>query len=399
MAVRIARAMGLHHESVQRTPFQTELRRRLWHQIRFLDMYSSLDRGSEQLIPMNSFDTPIPKNINDKDFNESSTSIPEHEAEFTDMFYSRLAYDASYTTQRLTTPDTKPGGDTWQQRVELAQKFKENCQQKYLQHCDDNIPFQRFLKGVAGAMTGSMFIRAVRPMAKHVSSVPPRVDSPYVLQIAIDSLRASEDLQKDPQTEQWRWMVWVGWHALAIALAGLCSIRDTDLAKEAWVYVEQAYARGSRHIADSRNGMLWRPVEKLYKKASAFRDHGSTPSSVSPPDMKLPNATTTALYANSMSFSTTMPQQIPITQSMPGSMPTSGLINGPMDLNFGPSVGPGPMGDLDFSNSDMSWMDFQTILDDMNNSGAGEVTMGDIQWPANVPPGQDWDCVLHQNLM
>ena len=123
VALRIARAMGLHHESVQRTPFQTELRRRLWHQIRFLDIYTSLDRGSEHLITMGSFDTPTPKNCNDSDFNESSTSIPEREGEFTDMFYSCLAYDASYTTQLLTTPDTKPGGNTWQQRVEIAQKF------------------------------------------------------------------------------------------------------------------------------------------------------------------------------------------------------------------------------------------------------------------------------------
>jgi hypothetical protein len=350
---------------------------------------------------MSSFDTPIPKNTNDADFDENSTSIPEHEAEFTDMFYSRLAYDASYTTQRLTTPDTKPGGDTWQQRVELAQKFKESVQQKYLKYCDDSIPFQRFVRAVTGAMTASMFIRAVRPMAKHVSSVPPRVDSPYVLQIAINSLKASEDFQKDPETEQWRWMVWVGWHALAIALAGLCSIRDTDLAREAWVYVEQAYARGSRHVADSRNGMLWRPVEKLYKKASAFRDHGVTPQSVSPPQPQQQQHELQHMPPAYSSHFVTTSVGPPITQAMPGAMPTSGLLTSPMDIN----IPTNPMGDLDFANSDMSWVDFQTILDDMNNpvgpgvGPGGEVTMGDMSWPDNVGAGEDWNCVLHQNLI
>ena len=396
VAVRIAKAMGLHHESVQRTPFQTDIRRRLWHQIRFLDIYTSLDRGSEHMITMGSFDTPVPKNTNDSDFNESSTSIPEYEGEFTDMFYSRLAYDASNTTQLLTIPDTKPGGNTWQQRVELAQRFKDNIQQKYLQYCDDNVPFQRFLKKVAGAMTASMFIRAVRPMAKHVASVPPRVDSPYVLQIAISSLKASEDLQRDPETQQWRWMVWVGWHALAIALAGLCSIRDTELAKEAWVHVEQAYARGIRHVADSRNGMLWRPVEKLYKKASAFRDHGVTPPSVSPPTV---GAATPKLASFSPSqFGTTIGQPLPpITQTMPGSMPTSGLMNPSMDIGFGPNVL--PVGDLDFvNNSDMNWMDFQTILDDLNHpvTGAGDLAMRDMSWPGNVGLNESW---MHQNMM
>ena len=374
--------MGLHHESVARTPFQTELRRRLWHYIRFVDMYTSLDRGSESLVLPGTYDTPKPKNTNEDDFDESSTSIPDHESGFTDMFYSHLGYDATALSQRLTSPDTKPGGDTWQQRVELAQKFKDSVQEKYLKYCDDSIPFQRFLRNVSRAMTASMFIRAVRPMAKHVSSVPPRVDSPYVLQIAMDSLKASEDLQKDPETEQWRWMVWVGWHAVAIALAGLCSIRDTDLANQAWVYVEQAYARGSRHVADSRTGMLWRPVEKLYKKASAFRDHGVTPPSVSSPQNNPSQPSAPLMYPNQ--FGTTMGH--PITQTMPGSMPTSGLMNAPMDIHFGAD----PMATFDTANVDMNWMDFQQILNEMANPA--DMNLGDMQWPQSImSPGQDWN--------
>ena len=342
----------------------------------------SLDRGSEPLIAMNSFDTPIPKICNDTDFDESSTSIPERDAEFTDMSYSHMAYDASYTTQRLNTPDTK---ETWQQRVELAQQFEKKVKDKYLQYCDDSIPFQRFLRRVAEAMTASMFIRAVRPMAKHVSSVPPRVDSPYVLQIAVNSLKASAAILQDPGTEQWRWMIWVGWHALAIALAGLCSIRKTELAKEAWVYVEQGYARGARHVADSRNGMLWRPVEKLYKKASAFRDHRTTPSNTSPPQLNPIQPPPPIMYPNQFGTNT----GLPITQTMPGSMPTSGLLNAPMDVNFGMN----PMDNMDFANTDMGWMDFQQILDDLSNPGAGsgDVMMGDLQWPQNLP---HWNGVL-----
>lgn len=62
--------------------------------------------------------------------------------------------------------------------------------------------------------------------------------------------------------------------ALAVALAGLCSIRNTPLAERAWYYVDKHYERSARYVADSRTGMLWKPVEKLYKKASAFRDAG-----------------------------------------------------------------------------------------------------------------------------
>lgn len=208
VAVRIARAMGLHHEGILRSPFQTEMRRRLWHQSRFLDVYSALDRGSELLITFGSFDTPYPKNTNDAEFDESSTTILDHETGLTDMCYSRMAYDASYHTHRLTIPESK---ETWQQRVELAQKFADTVQEKYIKYVDTSIPFQRMLKNVAGAMTSTMMLRAVRPIQKHGSSSPPRVDSPYVLQLAVNALKAGGDIHKDPDTAQWRWMVWVPW--------------------------------------------------------------------------------------------------------------------------------------------------------------------------------------------
>ena len=192
--------MGLHHEGVSRTPFQTELRRRLWHQIRFLDVYSALDRGSELLISLGSFDTPYPKNTNDSEFDESSTTIYDHETGLTDMSYARLAYDASYHTHRLVIPESK---ETWQQRVELAQNFADTVQERYVKYVDTTVPFQRMLKHVTDAMISTMILRAVRPIQKQISGTPPRVDSPYVLQIAVNALKAGENIQKDPETAQW----------------------------------------------------------------------------------------------------------------------------------------------------------------------------------------------------
>ena len=387
--------MGLHHESVARSPFETELRRRLWHQIRFLDVFSCMDRGSEPLIGIGTFDTPFPKNINDSEFDPSSTTITEYEKGLTDMSFALLAYDATHITHRLTTPETKPGGDTWKQRLESAEAFRNEAQEKYLQYTDRKDPWQRNLYDIANSMMASMVIRAVRPMQRHVSSVPPRVDSPYVLQLALNSLKAGEQVQSDLETERWRWMMWVQWHALATAIAGLCSIRDTDLANEAWMYVEKAFARYARHIADARSGMLWRPIEKLYRKASAFRDHGTTASSqTSPmqssnqqiPPHSLPYPTPASIDS---SMTTQSNNQLPV-----GAMPTTGVMNSGLELDFGNTVMGNP---LDMGNSDMSWMDFERILEDMSNPA--DITLSDMQWPQGVGPGQDWPCSMHRDLM
>ena len=392
VAVRTARALGLHHESVRRPAFQTELRRRLWHQIRWLDAFSGLDRGSELLINNESFDTPLPANTNDDEFDETSTNIPDHKTGLTDMSFARMAYDATWHTHRLTIPESKPNGDTWQQRLEIAQQFQQTLQDSYARYCDKSDPFQRFISQVSDTMTRSMLLRAVRPMQKHVSSVPPRVDSPYVLDLAFKSLQASEAIQCDPDTKQWRWLNWIHWHALSIALAGLCSIRDTDLANQAWPVAERACARHMENIADARSGMLWKPIQKLYKKANAFQNHDRTPSSVSiSPPMQPQLPPLAAAYSTSEQYApfTTHPSQ----QTVPGYMPTGGVMNSPMDFNLDNDM----MNGLDLSAGDMNWMDFERILEDMSNPGA--ITLGDMQWPQQVPSEQEWPCPLHQDLM
>ena len=451
VAVRIAKAMGLHREGVPRSPFMTEIRRRLFHQIRFLDAYCCLDRGSEGLITPGSFDTHHPKNVNDTEFDADSTSIPNYEKKLTDQSFALLAYSATERTHLLFIPEDKSGA-TWEQRLEMAEKFEREIGEKYLNLCDRSIPFQRMMLHVGSGMVASMKLRAVRPVQKHVSSTPPRVDSPYVLQLALDTLVASEAILSDPDTSQWRWMVWVPWHGLAVALAGLCSIRDTPLATKAWQAVEASYARNLRFVAEGRHGMLWRPIEKLYRKASAFRDHRENePSSTStspPPAWKSQQghppgqmgiafpvtntnpAFTAAAAANlfpQQLQQTSHPQQQPLPPALnhnnlpTGSMPTAGIPNntmntpGMLDFDFGlsptdlSSMNMNLDSDLDFRNGDISWMDFERILEDMNNpatTGVGDagvggagVTLGDVQWPANVPDGGSWPCNLHQDMM
>lgn len=431
VAVRIAKAMGLHREGVPRSPYMTEIRRRLFHQIRFLDAYCCLDRGSEGLITPGSFDTLHPKNVDDAEFDMNSTSIPNHEKVLTDQSFALLAYAATERTHLLFIPEDKPGA-TWQQRLEMAEQFEKEIHDKYIGLCDRSKPYQRMMYHVGGGMVASMKLRAVRPVQKHVSSTPPRVDSPYVLQLALDTLTCSEAILSDPETSQWRWMIWVPWHGLAVTLAGLCSIRDSPLANEAWQAVEASYARNLRFVAEGRRGMLWRPIEKLYRKASAFRDHrenepASASTSPPPKPHQPPFARMGVTYPVTNTTTPSPPLDPTLQQQNPpqpafdpthlnhnalphGSMPTSGLApttNNSMDFDLGDmSLNLMDMDQVgDMRNGDISWMDFERILEDMNAPapGGGEgmqgVNLGDVEWPANVPRGQNWPCGLHGELM
>lgn len=408
LVVRIAHGMGLHREVSGDSPYMKEIKRRLWHQIRVLDAFSAVDRGTELLVQVSSSDTPLPSNVNDSEFDEATTSITNREEGLSDMTFNLMAHSATTLTMKLLTPEESGAkGQTWQQRLDSSLNLGKQLREKYLQHCDLSLPFHRFLYTVGNSMAASSVLRAVRPMQKHVSSVPPRVDSPFVLQLAVNSLRESEATHQDPETEGWRWIFWVQWHALAVALAGLCSIRDNELANTAWQYVDKAYERHGRHVADSRSGMLWKPIEKLYKKATAFRDGATTTTTTSPrhsmsisaltiPQDNMENLSIDLPPATASNYPVSSAQaQLPV-----GAMPLSGVMNAPMDVSW--SEGYSGMSPLQMG--DMSWMDWERIMEDISGLQRSDplfnspnVAMNDAQGSTSM--GSDWTYSMQQNRL
>ncbi|KAK1056851.1 hypothetical protein LTR74_014595 [Friedmanniomyces endolithicus] len=423
LVIRIAQAMGLHSKAPARTPFETELRRRLWHQIRFLDVFTAMDRATESLIAHGSFDTPMPTNVNDSEFDEDSTVIPSHETGITDMGFALVAYEAVRATQRLTTPESGPTGETWQQRLDYAHTFNKHLHDKYLQYCDTSQPFQRLILLIGKSMSGGMIIRAVRPIHRHVSSIPPRIDSPYVLQLATEALTENEKIYSDPDLGRWRWLVWVQWHPLSVALAGLCSIRGTDLADRAWGVVERSYERQLRFVADTRHGMLWRPIEKLYKKANAFRNDGRRESADGLGRRMLAQRQQLLLRQQQEMHERECPaqavpqqSQVQVAQQAPpdwilnpgppttfasgaphhqqphmptGSIPLDPMMSGSIDFGFDSSVMTPPT-----QEGDVSWLDWEHIMDDLSNPMDLDVSlgMGDMGQASGyvAEGGQEW---------
>ena len=69
LAVRIAQAMGLHHENYSSSlrPFAREMRRRLCWQICMLDSHAAEDHATNPVVYVDSFSTKSPLDVNDED--------------------------------------------------------------------------------------------------------------------------------------------------------------------------------------------------------------------------------------------------------------------------------------------------------------------------------------------
>ncbi|PVH77143.1 hypothetical protein DL98DRAFT_463996 [Cadophora sp. DSE1049] len=94
-AIRLALRMGLHRDATKVgggtiTPFQAEMRRRLWYHLCQIDLLGSTHMGLPGMVHAVSSDSLIPKNLRDEDFDEDSTEIPPSrpESELTPMSYT-----------------------------------------------------------------------------------------------------------------------------------------------------------------------------------------------------------------------------------------------------------------------------------------------------------------------
>ena len=101
MIARLAMRMGFHRDSKlfpNITPFQGEMRRRVWSFVRQADLLFSFQVALPAMIRIGDSDTDLPRNIYDDEFDENSTSLPpaRPSSEATPVSYmiakSRLAF-------------------------------------------------------------------------------------------------------------------------------------------------------------------------------------------------------------------------------------------------------------------------------------------------------------------
>lgn len=147
LATNIARTMGLHRDGTHFaiSPFETEMRRRVWWNLLVLETRSSEDSGIESSFLDQSFDTSLPLNLNDDDIFPDMTEKPKARQGCAEMTVSILRFEMVAALRRLDSLGSgEDSGYTSRELIEEKDKIIEKCHQKlegtYLQHMDPKIP-------------------------------------------------------------------------------------------------------------------------------------------------------------------------------------------------------------------------------------------------------------------
>ena len=286
VAVRLGHSLALHRESTWSSisPFTREIRRRLWWHIIDLDVRGLEDRGSEPFVRESSFDTAKPLHINDDDMDPESMEPIVERKEFTEMSKSRVSHLVWECAIRLGCPleredhQNPPITSPVQRKLDMIQDLEAKLQKDLLVHCDPANPLAWVTSVVVRLISARLRVAVYHPPWLDMRGmVQQYVSRELVLETAVENLEYGHLLNTEPAAAQWRWYfdTRVQWHALAATLAELCVQDKGPLVERAWKVVDKVFEHWAEHIADSKRGMLWRPIRKLMSKAQSKRAESS----------------------------------------------------------------------------------------------------------------------------
>lgn len=120
------------------SPFEQEMQVRIWWQISTLDILSRHlfpSKGSKEWTQM-APDIRLPRNVDDADLHPNMVKPPVEYAKATEMVYVLMKYEgAAWGHRKRTQCRPKPEPTNFQ-----FSELQNLLEQKYLQHCDPQIP-------------------------------------------------------------------------------------------------------------------------------------------------------------------------------------------------------------------------------------------------------------------
>ena len=272
LLIRMAQYLGLqrdgpHFEHL--TPFEIEMRRRVWAVVLMLDMRASEDQGTE-LTVTSGFDTKIPLNINDADICPETEVTPAEHHGVTDMSIARINAEICEVMRQMMAPGV---GREDQSRLldEIYQKYEHG----YFQHVPQS--------GNLVFWVGLAVVRLTMAKMTLVVSLPVLFSSPNedfseelrtkLLIAAIEVAEYNHTLNDEKACRHWRWIyqTYTHWHSIIFMMIELSRRPWSSVVERAWVALHSSWLFPDQGQMN-KNLRIWVPLRKLMAKASRHRE-------------------------------------------------------------------------------------------------------------------------------
>jgi hypothetical protein len=275
LLARVAVSAGLHRDGSNfpgMSPFNIEMRRRLWWNILFIDGRSGSDQIAEASLHEEMFDTKLPTNANDTDLDPSMKVPPVARNAITDttpiLVRSELWRLTQRTSSSLSALKSKGRMDLVE-TLKLCRETTRRLDRDYFDKLAYGTPAQLFLmRAIRLVLDKYELMLSHRIVHSGGSSQDPPAEAhvAWLIGSASSILEQSADLLTEPSFRQWSWQLRssVPWHALSIILSHICSQPWGPALDHAWTAVEKQLVILPE---EAKSDPLWNPVSRLLHQA------------------------------------------------------------------------------------------------------------------------------------
>ncbi|CAL5874986.1 uncharacterized protein PFLUO_LOCUS9289 [Penicillium psychrofluorescens] len=271
VAVRIAQRMGLHRdgEKLGLSPFDVQMRRRLFYQLLPLDGNASVLSGTGISVMPDAWDTQPPLNINDDQIWPGMTETPQEQSGATDMIFclSRACIGRFFTKATRPADDAAPWQFKDYPNAELAiMDAERQVEEKYIRYCDIVNPLHFLTIGLARSGITAMRVRTKLPKVRNQTATDAEMKELFYLAQKIMDTDAATCTNTGLRKYRWHvrpFFLWGLWDSMIFVLTSLwkrLSLLSPAETEIAWSQVEQVYnnhdellnSRRALHVAFGR---------------------------------------------------------------------------------------------------------------------------------------------------
>lgn len=285
VASRIAQGMGLHRDGSDLgvSPFETELRRRLWWQISILDFRSAELSGSGRFGDFGLSNTKTPTNTNDEDIFPDMTTPPVHQTRPTEMITCLLRCEfGSFWKEKLqerkaiTFEDVKlasPWKTSLEERDAHINELEQRLEEKFLRYCDPSIPIQFLATIIARAAVNSMRLMAHHPRKYGNVEDLPQSERDYLWKVSLKLIESDNLAHSARGLKRFMWHTneYFQWQAFIHLLNELRSRTLGDDVDLVWQQVQEVWDNHPHFLTEQKKP-LHAAVGSLCLKAFSARE-------------------------------------------------------------------------------------------------------------------------------
>ncbi|KAH7033711.1 fungal-specific transcription factor domain-containing protein, partial [Microdochium trichocladiopsis] len=274
VAIRMAKSLGLHRDGTSfanLTPFEIEMRRRVWWALYMLDLRSSEDQGTDITILEGSFDTKRPLHINDDDISPQTKETPRERQGYTDMTIPGVYMETGSMAIKLLFVDAKDGVPDIEYYGRLivesyATLDKYGSQIGNIRHRMGMIIASLVLSKVTLMLY--LPVVAASPHAAGAEAICTKL-----LTSAIEVAEFHHELNDEKAFRQWRWMfqTYTHWYAIVYMLIQISRRPWSPTSERAWIALHSPWLipKYPQHV--DRNNQVVVPLRRLMARSREHR--------------------------------------------------------------------------------------------------------------------------------